>query len=298
MSSRIVGIIFLCSIILHGCTSGQTETTEKVIQEDSAKELQNVVSGASELIKKEKYNDAYWLLRSFEENHEVDQNFETLKNYVQAKQSEKQGNIEMQITYLEKIPANYNGILSEEILKEQGKIGTLKSKVTAEKNAIINAENEKLLKEVIPLITQKKYDEAMTAFASLTKESSQEHHVLSDYNGALWSLQHGYEDSLLSALNKIPDNYTGHFEKEIKALKKKYVSQIAEYVGTQYRVSQLQAKENPRIGMTSDEVRNSRWGNPQKINKTTTANGTREQWVYSINRYLYFEDDVLTAIQE
>ena len=41
------------------------------------------------------------------------------------------------------------------------------------------------------------------------------------------------------------------------------------------------------------------WGEPDKINKTTYAFGTREQWVYrKKNSYLYFEDDVLTAITE
>lgn len=40
------------------------------------------------------------------------------------------------------------------------------------------------------------------------------------------------------------------------------------------------------------------WGEPQSINKTTTAYGVHEQWVYSTSRYLYFDDGVLTAIQE
>ena len=57
-------------------------------------------------------------------------------------------------------------------------------------------------------------------------------------------------------------------------------------------------KSEPRIGMTADEVRESTWGNPSHINKTTTANGTSEQWVYSDNKYIYIENGVVTAIQE
>lgn len=59
--------------------------------------------------------------------------------------------------------------------------------------------------------------------------------------------------------------------------------------------------ENPQsvsIGMTKDEVLSNGWGNPQKINKTTTASGTSEQWVYSGYRYLYFEDGILVTIQD
>lgn len=50
-----------------------------------------------------------------------------------------------------------------------------------------------------------------------------------------------------------------------------------------------------RIGMTAEQCRKA-WGKPQKVNKTTTQHGTREQWVYG-NSYLYIENGVLTAIQ-
>lgn len=57
-------------------------------------------------------------------------------------------------------------------------------------------------------------------------------------------------------------------------------------------------KKEPKIGMTKDEAIDSTWGKPSDINKTTTKYGTHEQWVYSGNRYLYFEGDELTTIQD
>lgn len=57
-------------------------------------------------------------------------------------------------------------------------------------------------------------------------------------------------------------------------------------------------KKEPSIGMTEEEVRESSWGSPNDINKTTTKYGVREQWVYSNGKYIYFEDGVVTAIQE
>lgn len=54
----------------------------------------------------------------------------------------------------------------------------------------------------------------------------------------------------------------------------------------------------PRIGMTAEAALLSTWGEPNDINKTTTENGTSEQWVYNDNKYLYFEDGELTTIQE
>lgn len=56
-------------------------------------------------------------------------------------------------------------------------------------------------------------------------------------------------------------------------------------------------KVNPYIGMTKDEALKSTWGKPKDINKTTTKYGTDEQWVYNGNKYLYFENGILTTIQ-
>lgn len=56
-------------------------------------------------------------------------------------------------------------------------------------------------------------------------------------------------------------------------------------------------KSSVSVGMTKDQVLNSTWGKPKDKNKTTTANGVSEQWVYSGYRYLYFENGILTTIQ-
>lgn len=52
-----------------------------------------------------------------------------------------------------------------------------------------------------------------------------------------------------------------------------------------------------RIGMTADMVRMS-WGNPQDINRTVYSFGVYEQWVYGLGCYVYFENGVVTAIQD
>ena len=58
-------------------------------------------------------------------------------------------------------------------------------------------------------------------------------------------------------------------------------------------------REGVSLGMSPDDVLASSWGKPDKINRTTRASGTREQWVYRerISGYLYFQNDVLTSIQ-
>lgn len=59
----------------------------------------------------------------------------------------------------------------------------------------------------------------------------------------------------------------------------------------------LRRSQGVRIGMTKDDVLKSSWGRPESINTTTTASGTREQWVYGGRNYLYFVNGVLTTIQ-
>ncbi|MDD2391565.1 MAG: hypothetical protein PHU94_01330 [Bacilli bacterium] len=55
----------------------------------------------------------------------------------------------------------------------------------------------------------------------------------------------------------------------------------------------------PKIGMTQKEVLSSSWGSPSKKNKTTTIYGTKEQWVYSGYRYVYFDEyGYVTTIQD
>ena len=56
------------------------------------------------------------------------------------------------------------------------------------------------------------------------------------------------------------------------------------------------ANNKVRIGMTKEMCKDS-WGKPNSINSTTSAYGTREQWVYVGGNYLYFENGILTTIQ-
>jgi hypothetical protein len=59
------------------------------------------------------------------------------------------------------------------------------------------------------------------------------------------------------------------------------------------------------IGMTAEECRLA-WGRPSEVNRTATANHESVQWVYRRysmgynlgDRYLYFDDGVLTSVQD
>ena len=85
-------------------------------------------------------------------------------------------------------------------------------------------------------------------------------------------------------------------EREERAAQDKIEKERAKRLAERKR---REAMPSPRIGMTWSQVVNqTSWGKPYDINRTTTARGTREQWVYGERRYLYFDNGVLTAIQD
>lgn len=67
---------------------------------------------------------------------------------------------------------------------------------------------------------------------------------------------------------------------------------------------EYQEKENkikssiPQVGMTPSEVRKTKWGSPDKINKDTYSWGTTEQWVYNKYGYVYFRNGVVSSVSE
>jgi len=64
------------------------------------------------------------------------------------------------------------------------------------------------------------------------------------------------------------------------------------------RIAATLALRSPAIGMTPEEVLAGRWGEPLRVNSTTTKRGVREQWVYASGAYLYFRNGRLETIQQ
>ena len=63
-------------------------------------------------------------------------------------------------------------------------------------------------------------------------------------------------------------------------------------------IQEAKFNETPKIGMTKDKVKQTKWGYPNDINKYIFQWGTIEQWVYSKKGYVYFTNEVVTSIVE
>lgn len=116
-----------------------------------------------------------------------------------------------------------------------------------------------------------------------------------------------------------PEDYTKKQKNDAIAAKKKKEADQAKAEEEQAKAKERREKEQQRIQVLVDKYGESNvnlarqgkvkigwnkelckeaWGEPRSVNKTTTAYGVHEQWVYSTSRYLYFDDGILTAIQE
>jgi hypothetical protein len=58
-----------------------------------------------------------------------------------------------------------------------------------------------------------------------------------------------------------------------------------------------QRRGEPKVGMHWQQVYDTCWGKPSKINTTQTLSGTSDQLVYPRGNYIYLTDGIVTAIQ-
>ncbi|OXS68676.1 hypothetical protein B1B04_19610 [Lysinibacillus sp. KCTC 33748] len=120
------------------------------------------------------------------------------------------------------------------------------------------------------------------------------------YYALLKQNNYGYEsfEAKEELAQNVNPNYTGRMSAEINEefeYKEGVVGIFHNMWGYYYEENQ---KSDIYIGMRKEEVLESKWGKPKDVNRTTTSNSINEQWVYDNYKYLYFEDGILTTIQE
>jgi hypothetical protein len=139
--------------------------------------------------------------------------------------------------------------------------------------------------------------------------------------GAIYNFAHyhmsgqgGDDEGMMNYLLDIPLDFNGRYAELIMDFKLSHQSKdkwIEDYAYRQTILAKIEqdkidaevrrnieaSKPNPFIGMTQDELINSKWGTPKDINRTTTQYGTSEQWVYGNGNYVYLDDGIVTTIQ-
>lgn len=97
-------------------------------------------------------------------------------------------------------------------------------------------------------------------------------------------------------LPKLERDSVGHREYQAYALANDKVVEAARVAFAKAEKARKK-KQGVVLGMSEQDVLDSSWGRPERVNRTTNAYGTREQWVYGGGNYLYFKNGELVSIQ-
>lgn len=72
--------------------------------------------------------------------------------------------------------------------------------------------------------------------------------------------------------------------------------EVVKAPGTNSSTSQRAIESAPKVGMGEYDAANTMWGQPAERNRTVTARGSREQWVFGNGRFVYLENGRVTAV--
>lgn len=156
------------------------------------------------------------------------------------------------------------------------------------------AEAEKLNKEIIEYFLGLIYNQEYSAINGFYNGTRNE--LTEMFFSLALAYQSYYEDDFniyLVGEKSLPELYLDDIENPIPEVK--------ELMQSLQALIDIQKREGSKdmgviIGMTVEQVLASQWGEPQRINTTTSTFGTREQWVYGNGHYLYFKDGILVSI--
>ncbi|MCD9025220.1 hypothetical protein [Cohnella silvisoli] len=285
MKMKIIGIVLASIIVMNGCSKTTSQVTTQPTVTVAPQETEKIDNGQaielelqqiSNIILAQNYTEANTRIMNSKFFNE-DSSYITLQNYAYALLQQKKDK-KIFIDYLFKIPKEYSGVLSDQIKDSQ----------------------KKALDNLVQLAKQGKYEQVVneTAASAQRDGSDVSIAVIHYYAIAKFYESENKPSDVASYLLKIDNNYNGILVDDITKMKDKYYSEMRKIIANEGIAAENATKEEPAIGMTAQEVRDSKWGSPDDINKTTTKYGTSEQWVYNYYGYIYIDDGIVTAIQE
>ncbi len=151
---------------------------------------------------------------------------------------------------------------------------------TNKQNEIKDKAFEQIVAQAQEKINAQNYSSAQTLLSTYKDLGNQT--ILDMYNNAT------------NEVNRIEAERKAKEEAERKEREKKEAEEKAK------REAEEKARKKSQgvtIGMSKQDVLDSSWGEPLRINTTTTKYGVHEQWVYGGGNYLYFDNGKLTSIQ-
>jgi len=202
-------------------------------------------------------------------------NYTVLNALIFADKYKKDNDYSNYMSYLYSISVDYDGYYDKYVEKERKEFSDI----------------------VKTFIKNKNYNDVSTLLYSV-RDRDDKYEWLYEYVMALKQEAEKDKSMTVAYLSDIPKDYDGIFADEVQAMMAKYKKEIDEKLRIRKMIADEEKKPNPRIGMSAEEVKKSKWGEPQRVNTTITAYGVREQWVYSGYKYIYLDNGIVTAIQQ
>lgn len=285
---RVSIVVIIIIILLTGCSlDGKYQNAVSILKEEKWQEARKLLDELPKHFKDISILDKYVLARL-----EISRNSED---------ELKENFYKTSLGYLEAIPMDYDGEFKNDIDKF--------SRILSEKEKEYQQKiNEKKINDSVQLVQDERFEEALELISDVIHHKDVRtirYYILARIERQKVSATLGtqasetHRNEYYQYLSKINPQYNGVLVENINEYVKSYGGweEIEETID---RINFLEenVKPKPKIGMTEEEVKNSSWGKPKSVNKTTTKYGVREQWVYYSNKYLYLEDGILTGIQE
>lgn len=300
MKKLVLGLGFIILLVLSACSEFNTsESNEVSLNEEEKVVLQDTIAEMKELNQNQKYSSVIWLINAV--NYENEDS-----NILRDSELRKEYNIAVNELFnkgMNEFYSNNGEVLIYELLDE-------------ETNTYITEETNKKMQSIKDKIVKVENTNSIDGFTSILKELEglekvdEEMNVLKAYsNYRIAEIKESKRDNPyyeyvndfkleIGSMAKVtPPSYSGMFASQIKdVILSKMQSEEWAFEYTNNNEIPIREIE---IGMTQLEVIDlTTWGRPKEINKNTNSSGVSEQWVYDDFKYLYFEDGILTSIQE
>lgn len=268
-------------ILLSGCSN-----KGNVDNQNENQDIPKLYAEGLEELKQKNYSQAAFKLFLPDQNNYKDS--KVLRTFALTN-PEKSTFTTKKYDELKRIPDDYKGDLAQEVLEARKKYF---DNVALIYNDCINY----IISGKIKKLENGNFDVNDTLF-ELKQINYKDSETLYLYVSAL---QANSNKDKAMYLSQIKNFYQGDLANEFDKYQELYRKDIVTYIDEKIRTKTSSVKTgNPPIGSSKDEALSFvLWKYPSHINKTITSFGVSEQYVYSGYRYLYFENDKLTAIQE
>ncbi|MBP3041038.1 hypothetical protein J9303_16350 [Bacillaceae bacterium Marseille-Q3522] len=311
MKKIVIAVIIIASLMLVACTS-KTEEVDALIESGDYAEAAKLIKENQLNKEDDKYQtiiDTYELSNELRELLDQKKYEKVIEKYieqpVQDSVMKKEIHSVLKDTFEIMIEKDYLRLAKENFdklddetkksLKDSQKLisdaENIQKEKEEEQKKAMEEKNKQLESELLKYMQEGKYSEvADLSFRNGDNRIKNLYNLSSAYDWFYSNKDESYAvgiesipESLLKEIINPSPEVQKFMDELLKIIKEKQTASSSNY--------------GVYIGMTKEQVLASSWGEPEKINKTTTAYGTSEQWVYPGFQFLYFENDILVSIQ-